>query len=372
MTALPQYDLLEAEGLYFESDTASPRSVIVKFGDASLMILDTNDMPVTHWPLATLRTVSTADDRLLLTPDRTGTERLSVDDPTMIEALRRVCPDLDAQRTAPRNRWQPIFIRVSAVLFVAYLTIFHLFPSLAGQMAKLIPPDAESAMGETMSGQFATLITGFDDPRFCTMPEGMRALASLTSRLEGAAGAHLPLDVKVLEHDQPNALALPGGHIILTSGLLALATSPEEVAGVLAHEIAHVVHSDPTRLTLRSTGLTGILNVVLGDFSGARATAALANALQDDGYPADVETAADEFAVDLLSRRGLPTIPFAKIFPKLRGGIVQTEERLSYHAGHTDLTLRARAIARADTIADKPFEPALSDQQWVALRGICR
>ena len=62
MTALKQYQLLEAEGRYFDGKTAQPRDVVVKFGDASLMILDHDDMPITHWPLATLRSLGVADD----------------------------------------------------------------------------------------------------------------------------------------------------------------------------------------------------------------------------------------------------------------------------------------------------------------------
>lgn len=372
MTALPQYDLLEAEGRYFDGEVAAPRDVIVKFGDASLMILDTDDMPVTHWPLATLRNVAGAGAALSLTPDQSGAERLSVDDPVMIEALRAVCPDLDARRPTPRKRWRKIAIWGAAALVSVYLIIFHLIPSLSDQMAELIPPDAEIAMGETMSDQFAQLITGFENPRFCTNPDGARALAHLTTRLTPSGGVHVPLTVRVLDHKIANAFALPGGQIIISRGLLTLATTPEEVAGVLAHEIGHVVNRDPTRLTLRSAGVAGILGVLLGDFTGAGATVLLSEALLSTGYQRDAERAADEFAIRLMAEKNLPTTPFAAFFLKLAKKTGETPALLTHLASHPDLRGRAANATAADTIGDNPFEPALSDQQWVALRGICR
>ncbi len=372
MTALPQYDLLEAEGRYFDGETATPREVIVKFGDASLMILDTQDLPVTHWPLATLRNVAGAGTALSLTPDQSGLERLSLDDATMIEALRSVCPDLEAQRPVPRSRWRKIAAWGAAAVLSVYLIVFHLIPSLADQMAELIPPEAEIAMGETMSGQFARLVTGFEEPRFCTEAAGGRALNRLTARLEKAAGAHVPLTVRVLDHKMVNAFALPGGQIVLFRGLLAAASTPEEVAGVLAHEMAHVVHRDPTRLTLRSAGSAGILGVLLGDFTGAGATVALSEALLSTGYQRKAEAAADIFATRLLAQQGLPTAPFAAFFEKLDAMNGETHELLSHLASHPDLKDRAAKAKAADTIKGQPFVPALSDQEWVALRGICR
>lgn len=372
MTALPQYDLLEAEGRYFDGEATTPREVIVKFGDASLMILDTHDMPVTHWPLATLRNVARGEGAMTLSPDRAGGERLVVDDATMIEALRSVCPELEIRKPIPRNRWRKFGIWAAAVIFAIYLIGFHLLPSLSNQIAELIPPDAEVAMGETMSVQFAQQVTGFQDPNFCATPEGTRALARLTARLEPAGGAHVSLDVKVLDHKAPNALALPGGHIILTSGLLALADTPEAVAGVLAHEIAHVVRRDPTRLTLQATGLGGILAVLRGDFTGAGATAAFSGALKERGYKPEVETAADAFAADLLARQGLPSTAFAEMFLRLAKKTETTTAHISHLALHGATHARATRAANLDTIGNAPFEPALSDQQWVALRGICR
>lgn len=375
MTALPQYDLLEAEGRYTPGDGGAQRDVIVKFGDASLIILDADDMPVTHWPLATLRNApdvrTDKADALTVTPDQAGAERLALHDPTMIEAIRTVCPELEAHKPPPRKRWRRVAVLGAAAVAV-YLAIFQLVPLLSNQMAELIPPDAEIAMGETMSIQFAREITGFDDPEFCAAPDGVRALAQLTSRLEDGAGAHVPLTVRVLDHDAANAFALPGGYIILFRGLLTEANTPEDIAGVLAHEIAHVVQRDPTRLTLRAAGASGMVGVLLGDFSGDHPTAALSEALLTSGYHESAEAAADDFTSDMLAQKGLPSAPFAAFLRKLADRRDAADSLTSHLANDRYVTERATKAAAADTIRDQPFEPALSDQQWIALRGICR
>ncbi|MEO1612706.1 MAG: hypothetical protein AAFU55_10220, partial [Pseudomonadota bacterium] len=81
MTALAQYERLEAPGRYFDGETATPREVIVKFGDASLVIVNMSDLPITHWSLAGVRDISHEGGGLTLTPDFDSDERLLVEDP---------------------------------------------------------------------------------------------------------------------------------------------------------------------------------------------------------------------------------------------------------------------------------------------------
>ena len=88
MTALAKYELLEAPGRYFDGETARPRDVVVKFGDASLIVMNHDDLPITHWSLAGVRDLSSGRGPLSLTPDHDSDERLTVEDPDMIAAIR--------------------------------------------------------------------------------------------------------------------------------------------------------------------------------------------------------------------------------------------------------------------------------------------
>ena len=151
MTALKQYQLLEAEGRYFDGQTAQPRDVIVKFGDASLMILDLTDMPITHWPLATLRSLGAAGPGLSLIPDHGADERLTVTDGEMIKAIRAVCPRLEKAEPVGGRRWTRVAAWATLAVGSIYVIIFHLLPALSDQLAELIPPEAEAAMAEPLA-----------------------------------------------------------------------------------------------------------------------------------------------------------------------------------------------------------------------------
>lgn len=374
MTALAQYERLEAQARYFDGETAAPREVIVKFGDASLIVLAPNDMPITHWSLAGLRDLGEGGASLSLAPGDGGddeTERLTIDDAEMVAAIRAVCPDLRSRPAVKRSRWARALLWAGGALGAVYLIIFHIAPALSDQLAALIPPEAEAAMGEQMAERFAGLFAEEGGAKFCATPQGDRALKALTNRLESGAGAHVPLVVRVLDHKMVNAFALPGGQIVVFRGLLDAADNPEELAGVLAHEIGHVAARDPTRLTLRSAGAAGLLGLLFGDFTGAAVTVALSEALLRSGYQREAEAAADDFAARLLGREGLPTPPLAAFFTKLAKKGRSGPSLLSHLSTHPDLAGRAAAMEAADTVGDAPFEPALSDQDWVALQSIC-
>lgn len=84
-----------------------------------------------------------------------------------------------------------------------------------------------------------------------------------------------PLKFHIIEDPTFNAFAMPGGNVVLHSGLLMAADSPEEIAGVLGHEIAHVTQRHSIRSILSSAGLFLVVQTMLGDVSGI--VAVLAN-----------------------------------------------------------------------------------------------
>ncbi len=100
---------------------------------------------------------------------------------------------------------------------------------------------------------------------------GRAALDKLVGKLAAAAQLPFPLRVDVVRRSEPNAFALPGGHIYVYQGLIDRAQSPDELAGVLAHEMGHVAHRDGTRTVLQTAGLSFLFGMMLGDFVGGGA-----------------------------------------------------------------------------------------------------
>ncbi|MEM7523277.1 MAG: M48 family metallopeptidase [Pseudomonadota bacterium] len=371
MTALAQYVRLEAPGIYFDGETARPREVVLKFGDASLIILAMDDMPIGHWSLSGLREIGEAAGAVTLSPGFDDDERLTIEDEDMIAAIREVCADLRQARPETSRRWRKTILWTGGAVASVYLILFHIIPALSDQLAHLLPPEAEVALGENMIEQVAPIFAKDGEPRFCSTPGGDKALAKMVERLIGGASLYVPLRVHVLDHNTENAFAFPGGQIVLFRGLLKKADGPEMVAGVLAHEIGHVAARDPTRLAIRAAGSAGLLGLILGDFTGATGAVALSEALIRSSYRRQAEAEADDFAAAILAERGLPTTPLADFFLKLRDRSGEPTGLLSHLSTHPDLGMRARAMVASDRIGEGAFDPVLSDQDWVALKGIC-
>src|SRR5581483_9059372 len=101
-----------------------------------------------------------------------------------------------------------------------------------------------------------------------------------------------------------NAIALPGGHVYVFEGLIKQARSPDELAGVVAHELGHVAHRDGTRSLLQAAGLSFLFGVLLGDFTGGGLVVIAAKTAMQSAYTRKVEAAADAYSVDLVTRIG--------------------------------------------------------------------
>jgi beta-barrel assembly-enhancing protease len=112
----------------------------------------------------------------------------------------------------------------------------------------------------------------------------------------------------------PNAFAIPGGYIFITTGLLVLADNEQEIAGVLSHEIAHVTHRHVAQMIERSkrlniASIVAVLAAMLAGRggSGSQAGAAMAMATAEAlvlKYTREMETDADQSSLQYLIKAG--------------------------------------------------------------------
>lgn len=375
MTALDRYSLLEAEAVYFDGRSARPREVIVRFGETTLTLLTPQDEPVNHWALASLRQISAnkapgEDEVLRLSPGHDGEERLTLSDRDMIAALRQVCPDLTAPASPPSHVARKALIWGVAAAGALALIVTVLAPWAAEQLALRMPQDRAERFGDMVIDLVSKQMGG-GDAAVCGAPDGVAALAAMTARLTPPEGWPRPIRVEVRRAAVQNAITAPGGRIVLFSGIIDRAGSPEEVAAVLAHEIAHAEARDPLRESFRVIGTTGLLGLVVGDYAGGAVIAALGDALISGAYRRDTEAAADARALEMLAAAGLPGGAMAQVFDRFAAQGPKVGGMLSHLASHPDSAGRAAAARAADTVGTAPFAPALEDGQWIALQQIC-
>ncbi len=134
-----------------------------------------------------------------------------------------------------------------------------------------------------------------------------------------------------------NAMALPGGTVVLTDALVNLAQHDEEVLAILAHELGHVQHRHSLRMALQSIGAGVVLVAVTGDIGSISDLAAgLPSLLLQNGYSRDMEREADAYALHWLNARCIPHRHFANILQRLDKSAPGETSLLSSHPGTAD------------------------------------
>ena len=356
---------------FFDGESALVRRAAVTLEPGTLIVAPPEGAP-RRWQLDDLRAIpDQASARMLvLTATAEPLARLHLADPDLKREI--------AARAANLGRGQPVRGRgriacwaAAAVASVA-LIIFLLVPLMANQLAAILPPAGEKALGDATLDQIRSALarSGFEGLPTCEAAPGRAALDRLAARITDGVDLPYPLTVTVLDHEMVNAFALPGGHVVFMRGLITEAESPEEVAAVFAHELGHVLARDPARGALRTAGSIGVLGLLFGDFAGGAAVLFLAERLIEASYSQEAEAAADAFAHDRLRAVDLPPEALATFFARLRDTHGDAEGIVAHFLSHPALGDR---IARAEAAGagQAPLRPALSPADWAALRTIC-
>lgn len=161
-------------------------------------------------------------------------------------------------------------------------------------IAPRIPPGIEAAafsdwFGSAMSSE------GESDARRAALDELLQRLTRHWPE------SPYPFRVFVWDESEPNALALPGGSIVVTSGLLDRVTSENELAFVLGHELGHFRNRDHLRGLGRALGFSMLLVAVgVAHGGGAAELAATAGEFTQRGFDRAQERRADRFGLELV------------------------------------------------------------------------
>ncbi len=145
-------------------------------------------------------------------------------------------------------------------------------------------------------------------------------IATLTAPLIQAVGeTGYAFQFHVISDTNVNAFAVPGGHIFIHTGLLGAVETPEEIAGVLAHEIAHVTKRHGFRSIINAAGLFLIVQFFLGDTSGLMAVLADGSRfLLEQSYSRDFEREADDVGWDYLVKANVDPRGMIRFFNRLK------------------------------------------------------
>lgn len=246
-----------------------------------------------------------------------------------------------------QRQWPASLAALVGLIGLMLFVYTHGVPAAARWLAFHLPVDQEERFGGEILAQLDATIF-----KPTTLPAERRE--ALSKKFATAAAAAAPDVAYRLEFRNVggkygvNAMALPGGTIVLLDGLVKLSSNDDALMGVAAHELGHVAGKHSSRQLLQTLGLGTLAAALWGDFSHAIANATLAVGVLR--YSRDFERDADEFAIALLRANGISTRPLMEFFgtmEKQRGRTrAEVPAFLSSHPGTEERRQRLREAAQ--------------------------
>lgn len=336
MTALSEYARLEATGLWRETPDSQRREVVVSLGDATLVISTMTDSALSHWSLPAVHRLNPGKSPALYAPDAEADELLEISEPQMIEAIERVRNAIERARPHPgRLRlWLAAFL----VLITLIIGVVWLPDALIRQTASLLPGAKRAEIGQSVLAGMANLAG-----RPCAERSGVAAMRELSQAVFGPAAPR----IVVLPSTAQSTAALPGNIIVINRSLVEDYEGPEVLAGFLLTEALRRDRTDPVIRLLDEAGLFATFRLLTtGEINPSYLRRHAATLLTSALSPVDSEALLNRF-----EQAGISTEPFAYALDMSGESVLH--------------------LIEADPMRGRLRAPLMSDQDWIALQGIC-
>ena len=355
---------LAIPGRYADGQTAGLAPVQVHLQAAGLAIVDAEGARLGLWPYDELEAAEAIAAgrpvRLRLGDDQGA--RLTLEPDAPLEALWRAAPHLRGRRRMDRRAWRRVALWTASIGGIGVGLVFGV-PRLADALTTLVPVSWEEATGGAIQREVIGLFVKNDDEPICAAAAGRVALKRLTERVAASIETDFRFTVTVANAKTVNAFAMPGGYIVILRGLIDFAESADEVAAVLAHEMAHVVRRHTTRGIIRNAGYSVVIDALAGgSWAGGAGEMLIATS-----YGREAETEADALGAAYLRAAGLRNDGNIAFFDRLKkkyGDMPRALALLSSHPLTDDRIAALRAQA-------SDGDAALDESDWQALRSIC-
>jgi Zn-dependent protease with chaperone function len=224
-----------------------------------------------------------------------------------------------------QNSWRWTFASLVGIALILLAAYFQGLPWGAKLIAPHVPITAMRSLSDEAMKQFDKYLlkpTKLPEKRRQELQDSFRKLAAADPAL-AAYGGSLDLGFRASPVIGPNAFALPSGQIILLDELVKLCDNDAEIFAVLSHELGHLSKRHSIRMLIQSSVVATVAAAWLGDISYAAGS--IGGILLSSSYSRDMEREADDYAAQMLRRRGESPALLANALEKLE----------AYHRGHT-------------------------------------
>jgi beta-barrel assembly-enhancing protease len=219
----------------------------------------------------------------------------------------------DATKEELRRRWKLVGYVVAVLALLVWLCNLAVDGAVSA-LVKRVPPQMEQQLGDETLAEVQQEMTFLEDSN--RVAQLAMLIAPLTNAVTlGTNG----LKLFIAEESDPNAFALPGGYVIVTTGLLDLVDQPEELLAVLAHELAHVQRKHGIRSMISGAGPFLIFGVLLGGSDGLVGLLGnVTDVMVRSGFSQEYETEADEVGWQILLKSKVDPRGMINAFRKLQ------------------------------------------------------
>ncbi len=339
MTALSEYQRLEATGLWRASPEAQRSEVIVSLGDATLVVSDMAERPLAHWSLPAIIRANPGERPAIYHPDGDPAETLELADSEaeMIAAIEKLRTAIARARPRPGRLRRMIALGIT--LTVVAGAVFWLPDQLRRHALAVVPPVKRAEIGENLFNQMRG-VTGAP----CFEPGGVAALDRLAQRLSPPDGA---TRLMVVPDGVTDTVGLPGRTVLIGRTLVEDHEDPDVLAGHIIAAHLRARNADPLDRLLEHAG-----------------TMATIRLLTTGNLPDDILRS---YAEHLLAADP-PSLSDTELLDGFRAWTVRTTPYAYARdiSGETTLSL-----IEADPFAGQSLDPVLPDSDWLRLQGIC-
>ncbi|WP_169568616.1 M48 family metallopeptidase [Sneathiella limimaris] len=362
---------------YYDGSSARGIPVRVALVNEDLEIRDAANILLATWALTLIRDENIPEDptSLYLSLSAQNNARLRLSDPVLVETLRNRCPKLRARRKIASSDWVKPFAATIAVIVLIAGFVWYGIPWVADPLSRLIPQSTLSGIGQGVEKQIIDRFSKGkgENSAVCSEAGGEKLLQRVVGEIVLTASeieerSPETVSIIVVRSKVANALALPGGRMVVFSGLLDMIDNPNALVGILAHEYAHVMGRHPTRLMLSNVGMATITSFLLGDVTGGTIAAAFGQMALGAAYSRDVEEEADRKALQVMSKLSYdikPMIPVLKELSKKQ----PTNPMFDIVNTHPNVDDRVKILQGQPEMA---FRPSMTEAEWAEIKTMCR
>lgn len=362
------------EGRYTDGRTAKVHPVVVRpLKDGLRIALE--DGTERLWPYAAIHQVqgSFSGEPVRLEFGENLAEAVVIPDVDFLHVLRAKSAESAGRFHDPLFRktraWLVLYAGL-ATLAVSFIFYKWGIPALASAAAHKVPIIWEKGLGDGELTLLAPEKTRIHNPRLD------RDIRRIIDRLRsGVPGCDYPFRVVVSNAPIVNAMALPGGTILVFRGLLGETRSPEELAGVLAHEMQHVIKRHITKQIIQDSSLGIMISILSGDTTGSVAAGLQsARTFALLSYSRHDEAEADQEGMKVILATGIDPNGMIRFFDvlKAKGHEPEFVKYLSSHPATEDRIQNLKSVVRSVAAGKIPVKrrkitPLLPGEDWNGL-----